>query len=147
MAERTPDAIHVPAPTPWPMITAFGITLVCAGLVTNALASMVGAVAMLWGAVGWWREVLPAAHARAVRARAAPAIVPTRRGAASLAAGEAGRRARLPVAIYPYSAGFAGGIAGGIAMAALAMLYGVIFHGSVWYPINLLAAGTMASLA
>jgi hypothetical protein len=29
----------------------------------------------------------------------------------------------------------------------LASLYGLIFHGSVWYPINLLAAGTMASLA
>ena len=26
-----------------------------------------------------------------------------------------------------------------------ASLYGLIFHGSVWYPINLLAAGTMAS--
>jgi hypothetical protein len=66
---------------------------------------------------------------------------------AYLQAGEAVHRARLPVAIYPYSAGFAGGIAGGIAMAALAVLYGVIFHGSAWYPINLLAAGTMASLA
>jgi hypothetical protein len=32
-------------------------------------------------------------------------------------------------------------------MAVLAMLYGVIFHRSVWYPINLLAAGTMASVA
>jgi hypothetical protein len=40
-----------------------------------------------------------------------------------------------------------GGIVGGIAMAFLAMLYGVLFHGSVWYPINLLAAGTMASVA
>src|SRR4029453_6141467 len=179
MAEPNPDAIPVPAPTAWPMITAFGITLVCAGLVTNALVSMVGAVAMLWGAVGWWREVLPAEHREAVRVEPAPAIVPARRevaylqageaahrarlpGAvlpnpagfgrarregASLRAGEAVHRARLPVAIYPYSAGFAGGIAGGIAMAALAVLYGVIFHGSAWYPINLLAAGTMASLA
>jgi hypothetical protein len=147
MAERTPETIDVPAPTAWPMITAFGITLVCAGLVTNVLVSMVGAVAMFWGAVGWWREVLPAEHREAVRVEPAPAIVPARREVAYLQAGEAVHRARLPVAIYPYSAGFAGGIAGGIAMAALAVLYGVIFHGSAWYPINLLAAGTMASLA
>jgi hypothetical protein len=40
-----------------------------------------------------------------------------------------------------------GGIVGGIAMAFLAVLYGVLFHGSVWYPINLLAAGAMASMA
>src|SRR4029450_839350 len=98
MAERTPDAIHVPAPTAWPMITAFGITLVCAGLVTNVLVSMVGAVAMLWGAVGWWREVLPAEHREAVRVEAAPAIVPTRREVAYLQAGEAGHRPRPAVA-------------------------------------------------
>jgi len=30
-------------------------------------------------------------------------------------------------------------MAGAIAMALLAMLYGVISHGSIWYPINLLA--------
>src|SRR4030095_3627916 len=94
MAERTPDAIHVPAPTPWPMITAFGITLVCAGLVTNVLVSMVGAVAMFWGAVGWWREVLPGEHREAVRVEPAPAIVPARREVASLQAGGGGRAPR-----------------------------------------------------
>src|SRR5262249_21406964 len=61
--------------------------------------------------------------------------------------GEGGHRARLPVEIYPYPAGVQGGIVGGIAMAVLAVLYGVLFHGSVWYPINLLAAGAMASMA
>ncbi len=147
MPVRIEDAIDVPAPTAWPMITAFGITLLCAGLVTNVLVSVVGAVAMLWGAVGWWREVLPAEHREAAAVEPAPVIVPTEREVAHLQEGEAVHRARLPVAIYPYSAGIAGGVAGGIAMAILAVLYGIIFHGSVWYPINLLAAGTMASLA
>jgi hypothetical protein len=147
MAVPTDESLDVPAPTAWPMIAAFGITLLCAGLVTHFLVSIVGAVAMLWGAVGWWLEVLPAEHREVVRIEPAPEIVPTRREVAYLQEGEAVHRARLPVAIYPYSAGIPAGIAGGIAMAALAMLYGLIFHGSVWYPINLLAAGTMASLA
>jgi len=49
-------------------------------------------------------------------------------------------RARLPIEIYPVTAGIKGGLAGSVAMAALAVLYGVLRHGSIWYPINLLAA-------
>jgi hypothetical protein len=139
--------IDVPAPTPWPMIAAFGITLACAGLVTNVLVSIVGVIAMLWGAVGWWREVLPVQELEAVAVEPTPAVAPSPRAVAHLQVGEAGHRARLPVAIYPYSSGIRGGIAGGVAMAVLAVLYGLLLHGSIWYPINLLAAGTMASLA
>jgi hypothetical protein len=51
------------------------------------------------------------------------------------------QRAWLPLEIYPVSAGVKGGIAGSIAMAAIAMLYGVVSGTSVWYPVNLLAAG------
>src|SRR5262249_20515577 len=76
-----------------------------------------------------------------------PVIAPSSRGIAYVQVGAGPHRASLPVAIYPYSAGILGGIAGGLAMAVLACLYGLIFHGSIWYPINLLAAGTMASLA
>jgi hypothetical protein len=49
-------------------------------------------------------------------------------------------RAWLPVHTYPVSAGVKGGIAGSIAMALLACAYGVLKVGSIWYPINLLAA-------
>jgi hypothetical protein len=42
--------------------------------------------------------------------------------------------------IYPISAGLKGGLAGSVAMAVAAVLYGVIWHGSIWYPINLLGA-------
>jgi hypothetical protein len=34
-----------------------------------------------------------------------------------------------------------GGLAGSVAMAIVAMLYGLISQHSVWYPVNLLAAG------
>ncbi len=147
MATRPDGTIDLPAPTAWPMIAAFGITLACAGLVTHVLVSIVGVVATLWGAVGWFRQVLPAERLEVVRVEPSPALAVARPEVAHLRVGEAGHRARLPVAIYPYSAGIAGGIAGGIAMAVLAALYGLLFHGSVWYPINVLAAGTMASLA
>lgn len=49
-------------------------------------------------------------------------------------------RAWLPVHTYPISAGVRGGIAGSLAMSVLACAYGVLKTGSVWYPINLLAA-------
>jgi hypothetical protein len=49
------------------------------------------------------------------------------------------QRAWLPLKVYPVSAGIKGGLAGGVAMALLAMLYGVIFFRSVWYPVNLIA--------
>src|SRR4029453_3768828 len=49
-------------------------------------------------------------------------------------------RAWLPVQTYPISAGVRGGWAGGVAMAVLACGYGLLKVGSLWYPINLLAA-------
>ena len=49
-------------------------------------------------------------------------------------------RALLPLETYPVSAGIKGGLAGSVAMAVLACLYGLLEHGSIWYPINLLAA-------
>jgi len=56
-------------------------------------------------------------------------------------------RARLPLEIHPVSAGIKGGLAGSVAMAVLAVLYGVVKEGSIWYPINLLAAAASAKLA
>ena len=38
-----------------------------------------------------------------------------------------------------YSAGIKGGLVGGVAMAIVALAYGITAYGSVWYPINLLA--------
>ena len=53
-------------------------------------------------------------------------------------------RAWLPVKTYPISAGINGGLAGGVAMAVLAGAYGLFKAGSIWYPINLLAATVYA---
>src|SRR3984957_6082440 len=53
------DTIEVPAPTSWPIVLAFGIALLFAGLVTSEAVSVLGAVVAVAGAVGWFRDVLP----------------------------------------------------------------------------------------
>src|SRR6266851_9025480 len=58
-AMRSHDTVEVPASTPWPFVTAFGLALLFAGLVTSLAVSVVGAVVLLWGAVGWFRVVMP----------------------------------------------------------------------------------------
>ena len=147
MAEPAGPTIPAPAPTPAPLVTALGATFVLAGLVTNAAVSAVGLVLFVVGVVGWFREVLPHEHEEAVPIEApAPVVVPSPHAVLRLAAGQARHRARLPVTIYPYSAGVAGGLAGGAAMAALAVAYGLVAHGSLWYTINLLAAAGSAAL-
>src|SRR5206468_9319217 len=49
--------------------------------------------------------------------------------------------------IQPYSAGITGSIIGAIAMAAVALAYGVIVQRSLWYPINLLSAVALPGMA
>src|SRR5216684_318781 len=51
--------IEVPAPTAWPVVLAFSITLIFAGLVTAAPVSVLGAALTVTAAVGWFRNVLP----------------------------------------------------------------------------------------
>jgi hypothetical protein len=140
-------AIEVPAPTAWPMIAALGVTLLCAGLVTHVTVSAVGLLLLVGGGVGWFREVLPAEHREIAAAEKAPAVVPAARAVLRLQAGELRHRLRYPAEIYPYSAGIKGGLAGAAVMAGLACLYGLLAYGSLWYPINLLAAATSAKLA
>jgi hypothetical protein len=148
--ERRPGNIIVPAPTPWPMVTAFGLTLLCAGLVTHVVVSVVGLILAFRGAIGWFREVLPIERTEWVPVAAADislVVKPSPRSVARLRAGEASHRVRIPVEYHPYSAGFIGGVFGGIAMAIVACGYGLIVQHSIWYPINLLAAAAMPSLA
>jgi len=145
----TDDFIELPAGTAWPMIAALGITLGFAGLVTNGIVTMVGVVLTIAGVVGWFRDVLPVEDVERIAlpppARRAKPIAPSRRKVEHLVVG-AGHRVALPESIHPYSAGVWGGLAGAVAMAALAVLYGVIAYGSIWYPINLMAGVAMPSL-
>src|SRR5271168_4824995 len=58
-AAQTPRTIDLPAPTAWPIVLAFGMTLVFAGLVTAVPVSILGVILALAGATGWFRDVLP----------------------------------------------------------------------------------------
>jgi len=146
--DNATDTIEVPAPTPWPIVLAFGIALLFAGLVTSEAVSVLGAFVAIAGAVGWFRDVLPQEAQESVQVIAqAPKIATMRREVARMEFAHELRRAWLPLEIYPVSAGIKGGLAGSVAMAFLAMLYGVLSHTSIWYPINLLAAGFFPAAA
>jgi hypothetical protein len=138
---RTPSQIEVPASTAWPIVLAFGFTLLFAGLLTSASVSVLGALLAIAGCVGWFREVFPHEHEEVVPIVPEEVSITTeRRVVERLPVAPEQVRAWLPVETYPISAGVKGGLAGSIAMAALACLYGLLKAGSIWYPINLLAA-------
>jgi hypothetical protein len=138
---RAPSEIDVPARTAWPLVLAFGFTLLFAGLLTSVSVSVLGAVLAIAGCVGWFREVFPHEHEEVVPVVPEDLSVATeRRLVERLPLAPEQVRAWLPIETYPISAGVKGGLAGGVAMAVLACLYGLLKTGSIWYPINLLAA-------
>ena len=134
-------SIDLPAPTAWPVVLAFGLALLFAGLLTSVSISVLGAVLTMAGCVGWFRQVLPhEKHETVPLVTERIPIVTERREVVRIEIVPELHRARLPIEIYPISAGIKGGLAGSVAMAALASLYGLLRYGSIWYPINLLAA-------
>jgi hypothetical protein len=140
-----PGEIEVPAPTAWPFVLAFGFTLIFAGLLTSVSVSVLGAVLAVAGCVGWFREVLPHEHEVIVPLVPEEIRIATKRSVVERLPVAADQlRAWLPVQTYPISAGVKGGLAGSVAMAVLACAYGVLKAGSIWYPINLLAASVYA---
>ncbi len=147
--EQIVQTVRLPAPTAWPIVLAFGITLVFAGLVTTASVSILGAILAASGFVGWFRDVLP--YEQEEEVRAVPGVPPavTRHPHVRRLDSQAHElhRARLPLEIYPVSAGVKGGLAGGVAMAVLAVAYGIVVQHSIWYPINLLATGFLPGSA
>src|SRR5579864_2027854 len=139
----TQGTIELPAATAWPIILAFGLTLVFAGLVTSASVSILGVIFTLAGCVGWFRDVLPHQKHESMPIVGTVPTAETRHPQVARVEWktEELQRARLPLEIYPISAGVKGGLAGSVAMAVLAVLYGVISGHGLWYPINLLSAG------
>jgi hypothetical protein len=141
------NLVEVPASTGWPLVAAFGLTLVFAGLLTHVMVSTLGAVTLCMGLVGWFRQVLPCEVHESLTVEKEEVLIPPRGAKVRhLEVGELGHRARLPLETYPYSAGVRGGLVGGAVMALLAILYGLIGHGSIWYPVNLLAATCSAHI-
>jgi hypothetical protein len=137
---QTPREIVLPAPTAWPLVLAFGFTLLFAGLLTSVSVSVLGVVLTIAGCVGWFRNVLPHEHEERVPVLPEDVAIRTSRSLVErFPLAEEQVRAWLPVETYPVLAGLRGGLAGSVAMAVIACTYGLISVGSIWYPINLLA--------
>jgi hypothetical protein len=141
--ESTPSAVSLPAPTPWPIVLSFGVTLVFAGMVTSASLSILGALLFVSGCVGWFRDMFPHERHEAVPVVGVVTPIATNRPVVAQVEliTQGMNRSRLPLEIYPVSAGVKGGIAGCVAMAILAEIYGIVSGHGIWYPINLLSAG------
>jgi len=139
--------LQLPAPTVWPMVLALGITLVLAGMVTDGIASILGGLLAFAGMVGWFRQVLPHEAHEAVEVETEEVqIASSRTLAARLPTGPMHRKI-IPVETFQITTGIKGGIAGGIAMTVPAAIFSVLRYHSIWYAMNLLAAGGFVSWA
>jgi hypothetical protein len=145
-----PNTVQLPRPTAWPLVLALGVSLIMTGMVTNIVVGILGFLLSISGILGWFFQVLPhEAHEgvpvsgeeiRSVSARTLmERELPHPSGAAP--------RRILPLETFRITTGIRGGIAGGIAMIVPATLYSVLKYHSIWYAVNLLAAGGFISWA
>ena len=139
------ETIHLPANTAWPVVLAFGFTLLVAGVLTHYVIGILGGVLMLAGCYGWFKEVLPhEAHVDIPVTVREVSVTSTRSSIARIGPSGDGNRSQLPVTTFPVLTGLKGGLAGGVAMVIPAELYGLIVYHSLWYPINLLGGAGVA---
>ncbi len=140
------EGLHLPAPTPWPIVAALGFTLLVAGILTHYVISIFGFLMLTYACVKWFQDVLPHEAHEPVDVRIQEIAIASSRktvariGANNLTASPKGdeHRAHLPLAGFSVLTGLKGGIAGGLAMIIPAAAYGLIFQHSIWYPVNLL---------
>ncbi len=140
------EGLHLPAPTPWPIVAALGFTLLVAGILTHYVISIFGFLMLTYACVKWFQDVLPHEAHEPVDVRVQEISIATSRktvariGSNNLTASPKGdeHRTNLPLEGFSVLTGLKGGIAGGIAMIIPALAYGIIFQHSPWYPINLL---------
>ena len=141
---EAPYARAIPQPSAGPMTMAFGVALLFAGVVTTPAVSLVGLAIAIVGGTIWFRAVFPEECLEPIEPTGGQAVVrpvplPPREAPS--------RRLVLPVEIHPYRAGVAGGLAGGGAMAVVAVAWGLVLHGSIWLPINLLVGTVNPGMA
>lgn len=133
-------AVQLPKPTAWPMVLGLGVTLMIAGLITHVMITVLGVVLTVRAIFGWFACVLPHEEHVTVYARigAEEAVM----AAAVEPALIAEEHVQSTQTTYSFISGIEAGVAGGLAMAAAAALYGVLKFGSVWYAVNLMAASS-----
>jgi hypothetical protein len=136
---REQRGILMPRPTAAPILMAFGAMLMACGLVLNWMFALVGVV-LFFAALARWIAILASGSGEEVLPLERPSqpIRVSRVQVEPLRPGMPGHRMRIPNKVHPYSAGFKGGIVGGIAMAITALCYGIFSGRGFWYPVNLL---------
>jgi len=139
--------VNLPAPTIWPLVLALGVTLAVTGLVTHWVITLLGICLILPSVVGWFSQVLPHEQHELVAVSTEVVTISSDRIASVHHPIAQGRREVQPLEKYSAMVGVKGGIAGGIAMTIPAAIFGLLQYHSVWYPINLLAAGGFVSWA
>jgi hypothetical protein len=136
------NTVEMPRPTVAPLVLSVGVALLAAGVALGLSFLVVGALILVTGLGIWILALLPGrGHFQEPRVEPArrPMPVTTERGEVEqLRPGMPGYRVRLPEAVHPISAGVKGGVIGGVAMTAPALLWG-LFSGHFWAPVNLLA--------
>lgn len=133
--------VHMPLPTVWPVVLALGVSLLITGMVTHILVSALGLLLTVLAIVGWFRNVLPEEAAEIVDAPAEEFQLATARVGIERIPIGAGNRKVIPVESFQFITGIKGGIAGGIAMLIPATIFSLLKYHSLWYAMNLLAAG------
>ncbi|MDE3188614.1 MAG: hypothetical protein KGM96_13960 [Acidobacteriota bacterium] len=146
-SETEHNAVHMPAPTVWPLVLALGLTLIFTGMVTSAAISALGLLLSLAASLGWFREVLPVeAHLMVETSEEEIEISSARKSIDRLPIDPLHRK-MVPVETFRITTGLKGGIAGGIAMIVPATAFSLIKYHSLWYATNLMAAGGFVSWA
>jgi hypothetical protein len=135
------EGVLLPVPTAWPMVLGLGVSLMIAGMVTHWVISVLGGVLAIRAAFGWFHEVLPHEHHAMVPAQPEQVVVSTARKSHEQLLVDPRHRKLLPVETFSIAAGVKGGIAGGIAMIIPATIFSLLKYHSLWYAVNLLAAG------
>ncbi len=137
--------LHLPSPTAWPVVLALGVALLLTGMVTSVVVSILGVLLVSVASVGWFRQVLPEEAHQPVEVHDEPVPVVTSRRLALKLPEDVTSRKILPVETFRITTGIRGGLVGGAAMAVPAAVYGWVKYHSIWYAMNLLAAGGFVS--
>ena len=144
---RNEDVVLLPSPTAWPMVLALGISLICAGMVTNIVVGILGLLLVVMSSVGWFLQVLPVEQHEHVLVDTQKVEIVSSRTLMDRLPTSADHRKILPIESFQVMTGIRGGIDGGLAMTIPAALFGLLRYHSIWYPANLLAAGGFVSWA
>ena len=145
--QQPADTIKMPASTVWPLVLALGASLILAAMVTSIWIGALGFLLAISGSIGWFRQVLRFERHQVEETTPDPTTPVSSRSSVARLKVDPRHRKMLPIDTYSVLAGVKGGIAGGVAMVVPAMLYGLIKYSSIWYAVNLLAAGGFVNWA